>query len=152
MNIKVKRRYKGSEYTIGSLYIDGEYFCDTMEPPFFDTNQTDSIAYIKTTKKGNTAIPTGTYNITFDVVSEKFKNRSWAKFCNGKLPRLLNVPGFEGILIHVGNKASQYGASDTQGCLLVGENKVKGQVINSTVTFEKLYNKIKGNNVTITIE
>ena len=61
------------------------------------------------------------------MVSPKFKDRSWAKFCNGKLPRLLEVPGYNGVLIHVGNKPS-----DTLGCILVGYNKIKGQVVNST--------------------
>jgi hypothetical protein len=59
----------------------------------------------------------------------------------------LDVPGYDGVLIHVGNTSK-----DTLGCILVGQNKVKGQVINSTDTFQKLYNKIKGNDVSITIE
>ena len=68
---------------------------------------------------GKTAIPTGTYKIVMNVVSETFKNRSWAKPYGGKLPRLVNVPGYEGVLIHVGNTAD-----DTSGCLLVGRNKL----------------------------
>lgn len=56
--------------------------------------------------KGDTAIPTGIYNITLTVTSSKYSNFNkypYAKFCNGKMPRLLNVPGYEGILIHAGN-------------------------------------------------
>ena len=84
---------------------------------------------------GETAIPRGTYKITLDVQSPKYKNRNQYKFCKGYLPRLLEVPGYDGILIHIGNYIK-----DTYGCILVGENKVKGQVINSTATFKKLYN------------
>ena len=64
-----------------------------------------------------------------DTVSPKFSNYSkypYAKQFNAKMPRLLNVKGFEGILIHAGNTQK-----DTDGCILVGINKVKGQVINS---------------------
>lgn len=84
-------------------------------------------------KHGVTAIPTGVYPIQMGIVSPKFKNKTWATPWGGKLPRLSNVKGFSGVLIHVGNSAS-----DTEGCLLVGENKVKGQVINSTEVFNKL--------------
>ena len=70
-------------------------------------------------------------------------------FCKAKVPRILNVPGFEGILLHKGNTEK-----DSSGCLIVGENKVKGQVINSTATFEKLYKELlkDKNNITITIK
>lgn len=83
-----------------------------------------------------------------NTVSPKFKDRVWAKPYGGKLPRLENVPGYEGVLIHVGNKPA-----DTLGCILVGQNKVKGQVINSTATFNKLMEALKDNNgVEITIK
>ena len=64
---------------------------------------------------GQTAISTGIYKIDMNTVSPKFKDRSWAKPYDGKLPRLLNVPGYEGILIHVGNTVEY-----TSGCILVG--------------------------------
>lgn len=138
MDILLKRRYKGTSYTIGSLFIDGKYECDTIE----DTdraisNEMNESEILSKKVYGKTAIPYGKYEITLDTVSPKFKGRSWAKFCNGKLPRLLNVKGFDGILIHVGNTEK-----DSLGCIIVGENKIKGQVINSTVTFKNLYLKL----------
>ena len=91
---------------------------------------------IKTRKlKSITAIPTGVYKVTLGVKSPKFGKRQFYRdVCQGKLPRLMGVKGFDGILIHCGNTAK-----DTDGCILVGENKVKGQVINSQDTFRRLY-------------
>lgn len=152
MKLELKRRFKGPKYTIGSLFINGAYECDTIED--VDRGLTDSMSVeeIKAKKVyGETAIPTGTYKIDMNTVSPKFKDRSWAKFCGGKLPRLLDVKGYEGVLIHVGNKAE-----DSLGCILVGDNKIKGQVINSTATFQELYGellkaKVKGEEITIEI-
>jgi hypothetical protein len=107
MELVLKRIAKKSNYTIGNLYVNGKFFCDTLEDT--DRGLTDSMTLeeIKTKKVyGETAIPTGTYNIDMNTISAKFKDRSWAKPYGGKLPRLLNVKGFDGILIHVGNSAS----------------------------------------------
>ncbi|WP_442899568.1 DUF5675 family protein [Eubacterium ventriosum] len=97
-------------------------------------------------------MPTGTYKVTLDIVSPKFSKYKQYKFCNGKLPRLLDIPGFDGILIHIGNTEE-----DTDGCLLVGKNNVVGKVIESTVTFKALYDKMQeaienGEEITITIK
>ncbi len=110
MRLILKRLYLKTEYTIGKLYMDGKYFCDTLEDQVRDLTKERKIP-------GRTAIPAGVYEIVVNV-SPRFKR---------KLPRLLDVPGFDGILIHRGNTAE-----DTAGCILVGENRERGKVINST--------------------
>lgn len=135
LNIRIDRIAKKSTYTIGKLYLNGVYFCDTLEDTDRGLTQGMPLQKIKDLKiKGATAIPKGKYKVTMNVVSPKFSKRATYQFCQGKLPRLLNVDGYEGVLIHIGNTAK-----DTEGCILVGQNKVIGQVINSTVTFKKLY-------------
>ena len=117
MRLLLKRRFKGDGYTIGSLYVNGEKFCDTLEDRVRD------LAGGESKVPGETAIPEGRYRVIV--------NRS-PKF-GRDLPRLLDVPQFEGVLIHRGNSAE-----DSAGCILVGENKVKGKVINSTPYEERL--------------
>ena len=149
MEILVKRIAKKSKYTIGKMYIDGQYICDTLEDADRGLNQNMSLKEINNKKVyGETAVPTGTYKVDMNTVIPKFKSRTWAKPYGGKLPRLVLVPGYDGVLIHPGNKAE-----DTLGCILVGENKAVGQVLNSQVTFKKIMSILtKGTNITITIE
>lgn len=150
MKLLLKRIAKKDTYTIGKLYVDGKYVADTLEDKDKGLRQDMSLEEIKRIKVyGQTAIPTGTYKIDMNTVSPKFKDRSWAKPWKGKLPRLIDVPGYEGVLIHVGNQAQ-----DSLGCVLVGQNKVKGRVINSTATFGKLMSVLlqDKDNITITIE
>lgn len=139
MDLYLKRIARKKTYTIGRLYIDREYFCDTIEDADRGMRQEDAYATNKRKKvKGETAIPTGRYQVTLGVQSERFKKKAQYAFCNGYLPRLLNVPCFEGILIHIGNTER-----DTEGCILVGENKIVGKVINSTQTFLRLYARLQ---------
>ena len=137
MKLTLNRRFKAPEYTIGDLYIDGQWFCNTLEDTDRDLSQDMLLTYIQNKKiKSQTAIPTGTYKVDMDTISPKFSNYSkypYAKQFNAKMPRLLNVKGFEGILIHAGSTQKH-----TDGCILVGINKVKGQVINSQATWKKL--------------
>ena len=134
MKVKVKRTYKGPLYSIGKMYVNDTYLCDTLEDKDRGLTSQMSLEEIKAKKVyGETAIPTGVYKLNMNTVSPKFKDRSWAIPYKGILPRLEKVLGYEGVLIHVGNKAE-----DTLGCILVGENKIKGQVINSTATFHEL--------------
>lgn len=150
MKLVLKRINNQDNYCESKLYIDGIYQCDVIEDTDRGLTNEMSITEIQSKKVyGETAIPKGTYQITLDVVSPKFKDRSWATFCEGKLPRLLDVPGFEGVLIHTGNEAS-----NSLGCLLVGQKTKDGWVSNSTQTFKDLYYKLKQatDQITITIE
>lgn len=105
MKITVRRIALRPTYTIGKLYIDGEYFCDTLEDTVRDLNKNGKFDNGEKKIYGKTAIPYGTYRVTTSVVSPRFKNRSWAKPYNGKVPRLLNVPSFDGILLHPGSSS-----------------------------------------------
>jgi hypothetical protein len=120
MEIEVKRIALKPDYTIGKLYVDGIYYCDTIE---------DQVRPEGEKVWGETAIPAGRYKIILSH-SSRFKKT---------MPYLVNVPDFSGIMIHNGNTAE-----DTHGCILVGENKVKGKVINSVVTFKHLMSQIEG--------
>lgn len=148
MKLELKRIAKPDGYTIGRLHIDGEYFCDTLEDEDRGLMQDMSLEQIERIKMpGETAIPTGTYEITMDVVSPKYSKRKAYDFIDGKLPRLLKVPSYEGILIHIGNYPK-----DTDGCLLVGRNTAKGAVMQSSDTFKKLIEKLKAATGRITID
>lgn len=150
MKILLKRIAKKANYTIGKLYLNDKYFADTLEDTDRGLTQDMDIEEIKSKKVyGKTAIPTGTYKIDMNTISPRFKNRSWAKPWGGKIPRLINVKGFEGVLVHPGNTAE-----DSTGCVLIGQNSVVGKVVNSVNTFNKLMTELISdkNNITITIE
>jgi len=104
MEIKIKRVAKKPLYTIGHLYVNNKYFCDTLEDTDRGLTQQMSLEQIKRIKVQNkTAIPSGQYRVTLDVKSPKYSNYGrypWAKAINGCVPRLLNTIGFDGILIH----------------------------------------------------
>ena len=140
MEIVLERKWKKPNYTIGILSIEGKRFCETLEDADRGLKDTMSIEQIKSLKKPHiTAIPTGVYEVNLNTVSPKFGSRSFYKeVCKGKVPRLLNVKGFDGILIHAGNKAE-----DTDGCILVGRNLEVGKVLKSQETFFSLYKMLK---------
>jgi len=128
LNLILRRIFKGETYTIGHLYSQERgmyktvdyYICDTMEDKVRELQDKNKDGDFDDKGEGKiktqTAIPAGRYQITLEQ-SEHFKR---------ELPYLHEVPGFKGILIHAGNTAE-----DSAGCILVGENKVKGKVVNS---------------------
>ncbi len=136
MIIRVDRIYNSPKYCISHVYVNNLYVCDAIEDT--DRMLDDSMSNTEIAKKkvyGQTAIPTGTYRVLMNIVSPKYsKSAYFKKVCGGKVPRLVGVKGFDGILIHTGNDED-----DTYGCLIVGFNKVKGKVVDSRVAFEKLY-------------
>ena len=155
MQLVLKRTFKGNLYTIGHLYIDGKYFCDTLEDTDRGLKDNMTLGEIQSIKiYSKTAIPTGIYKITLDVVSPKFsKYPFYQETCKGKVPRLLKVKGFDGILIHVAD--GYKGANLVCGCIGIGQNKIKGGLLNGKETFRKLINKLyeaKNEEITITIE
>ena len=90
-----------------------------------------------------------------NTVSPKYSNftrYSWAKSIQGKVPRLLDVKGYDGVLIHPGNKPE-----DTSGCILVGKITGAGVISRSQVSFKSLYTLLKkasdkGEEIKLTIE
>lgn len=130
MEITVKRKYKKNDYTIGQLFINGKYVCDTLEDR--DRGLSDDMLLrqiIQIKVKGKTAIPTGRYQVTM-TYSQRFRRR---------LPLLTAVKGYSGIRIHAGNTHK-----DTEGCILCGENKRKGMVLNSRYwTYEVIVPQIE---------
>ena len=155
MKLLLRRVAKRPTYTIGKLFVNGVKFCDTVEDKDRGLTQSMPIADIKKRKVYSlTAIPTGTYTISMNTISPRFSKKDFYKTNadGGRVPRLLNVPGYDGVLIHVGNTAA-----DSAGCILVGENNQVGKVLNSKATFVKLYKVLKeahnrGEKITITIE
>ena len=117
MELRLRRLYPKKDYTIGKLYINGVAYCDTLEDPVRDYNKDGDLDDPGEGKiYGNTAIPYGIYEVVVNW-SPKFKRM---------LPLVRGVNHFTGIRIHAGNTVE-----DTEGCILPGENKSPGRVINS---------------------
>ena len=124
MELRLNRIYFAKTYTIGRLYVDGRFFCDTLEDTNRDSNKDGDLDDTGEVKVyGSTCIPFGTYEVVV-TYSNRFKKQ---------LPLLMNVPEFDGIRIHSGNTDA-----DTLGCILLGINSEKGKVINSRIYADRL--------------
>ena len=141
MEILLDRICRKETYTIGRLYINKSYFCDTVEDKDRDLNKNGKFDNGESKVYGLTAIPNGRYLVKL-TYSTKFKRI---------LPELINVNSFSGIRIHSGNFST-----DSLGCILVGENKVEGGVINSKIWEKKLIEILKkvpsGEQIWITVK
>lgn len=139
MELKLIRTITNSQYTEGKLYIDGAYFSDTLEDTDRGLEQNMSEFEINRRKiYGQTCIPSGEYKVILNM-SPRFKKI---------LPRILDVKGFEGILMHAGNTVQ-----DSSGCILLGTKSSDGVLINSRKAVDALIEKIKDQkDITIIIE
>ena len=130
MDIKIKRKLNTDKSCIGELYIDGEFFCNTLE----DRVREDGVKV-----QGQTAIPAGRYKVIID----------WSNHFQKMLPHILNVPNFDGIRIHAGNSDK-----DTSGCILLGlYTGLDDFITQSRDTFNSFKEKIsEQENVSVTLE
>lgn len=148
MEIKIIRKIKTEKSSIGEMFIDKQFFCYTLEDKDRGIKQGDSLDYINAHKPfGITAIPTGTYKAIVNK-SNRFSQLAGKDIF---LPLLLNVPGYEGVRIHGGNKPE-----DTEGCILLGlshDNITPDFIGMSKVALQKFMAKIdKVTDINITIE
>lgn len=131
MKLLLDRSHYEKDATVGELWVDGEWECNTLED---EVRQGPKVP-------GHTAIPTGRYDILI-TWSPRFKRR---------LPLLINVPGFDGIRIHPGNTSEQ-----TDGCLLVGDRVIRHEgmpfLTHSRVAFDRLFAKLDASTEAIEIE
>lgn len=122
LELSLNRIYKSPTYTIGKLFIDDLFFCDTLEDAVREIGSNG-----KGKIKGETAIPAGRYKVIL-TMSQRFKR---------VMPLLVDVQHFDGIRIHSGNTEF-----DTEGCILVGVNSEKGKVLMSKITEEALMKRL----------
>lgn len=141
MELRVERLWPRENYIVGRLYVNNEFFSNTLEDKIIDKNKNGIFDNGEKKVYGESAIPYGKYKVVYNY-SPKFGRN---------LPRLLDVPHFEGILIHPGNTAK-----DSFGCILVGKNTSKGMLSESRYTSDKLNEIIdaaqkRGEEITIEI-
>lgn len=157
MEILVYRKWPKAGYCVGRIFIDGQLYGNTLEDEDRGLSDAMSEDTIRNRKiYGKTAIPRGRYIVDMNTYSPKFAKYDFYKeVCGGKLPRIKNVKGFEGILIHVAD--GPRGADLLEGCIGVGLNHKRGQLCEGKETFKKIYALMKeahnrGENIYITVE
>ena len=153
LRLKTQRAWKKADYTIGRFFVNDARFYESLEDTDRGINSNYSVASIRLIKiAGRTAIPSGVYKVVLSV-SPRFKSKAWAARYGGLVPEILGVKGFSGVRIHPGNTAA-----DTDGCILIGENKAKGALVNSQKRYLELMDKYlipawnRKEEITITVE
>ena len=121
MKLRLVRENSGDETTLGDLFMDGIWFCKTLE----DRDRRLEAGGVKVPRE--TAIPLGTYPVIID-----FSNR-FQKL----MMHVLDVPQFAGIRIHAGNTHL-----NTEGCILLGEDVDRDVLVHSRVAVNRLQHEV----------
>ena len=121
MKLRLVRENTTDETTLGNLYMDGIWFCHTLE----DQDRRLEAGGVKV--RGKTAIPLGTYAVTID----------WSTRFAKQMLHVLDVPQFEGIRIHAGNTIF-----DTEGCILLGEDVDRDVLVHSRIAVNRLQHEV----------
>lgn len=129
-----RQRLAGSSCCMGRLSLNGLVLCDTLEPPSHGLTSATDLKTIRGIKRlGRSAIPVGVYRLVL-AYSPRFSPRPFYKACGrGLVPRLLNVSGFDGVLLHCGNTVV-----DTCGCVIVGRRADASTLVESRKTYDRL--------------
>lgn len=127
MILTLQRETESDEWTQGKLFIDGEFECFTLE----DQSQDKKVMH-------ETRIPAGTFKVLLRTVGSHHSrySKKFPVMHKGML-HLQQVPGFQYILIHIGNTDD-----DSSGCILVGKFFKSGKLISSTLAYLSLYKKV----------
>jgi hypothetical protein len=154
MEVTVARNERTETETFGRMFVDGTYVCDTLEDKDRGLKKIMTLGtLLKLKVKGQTAIPVGRYEVVTNVQSPKLKDKPAYQFINGMVPRITDVPAYDGVLIHIGNTEK-----DTEGCILVGTKSDAAvlDIVNSTEAFHKLIailqQRKEGEQIFITVE
>ena len=133
MFVLIDRKWKKDTYTIGRVFIDDEFFANSMEDRDRGLTKDMPLKEIQRIKVyGETAIPTGEYDVQM-TYSPKYRRM---------MPEILNVPGWIGVRMHSMNTAK-----DSEGCIGYGKNDKPGWISNSRATmreFERRLNAVGG--------
>lgn len=138
MVIEVKRKSHTNRSTIGEVWLNGVFECYSLEDC---VREVPGKPVTQWKIAGQTAIPVGTYDVVIDF-SNRFQRL---------MPHILDVPGFTGVRIHSGNTDK-----DTEGCILVGQEKTTDFIGHSKLAFDSLFSQLqdaiaKGETVTVTV-
>lgn len=122
MKLILQRYLFAEDYTMGLLFIDGVYFCDTIEDKFRGNDLSKTKVY------GETCIPYGVYDVKITYSARHKKN----------MPQIMNVPYFEGIRFDVANTAK-----DVLGCVAIGIKSENGRVLQSRKTYNAFVKRLE---------
>lgn len=122
MKLTLQRYLFAEDYTMGLLFIDGVYFCDTIEDKYRGQELKGKKVY------GETCIPYGVYDVKI----------TWSPKNKKYMPQIMNVPYFDGIRIESGNTAK-----DSLGCVIVGIKSENGKVVESRKTYNALLKRLE---------